>query len=141
MACYAPLATGLGFGQLLRSRTNKQTYREHMKQTLTTSEAAHLLMQDENANWSYRGAHALIEHLEQLEDDCGMEIEFDRVAIRCDWSEYGSAIEAAENYGWEWEGDTDADADEKEVTALDWLEQQTTVVQVCESSSIIIQRF
>lgn len=112
-----------------------------MKKTLTTSQAAHLLMQDENARWSYKGAHALIEHLEQLEEDCGMEVEFDRVALRCDWHEYASIFEAAEDYGWEWEGGEDADEDEKEVAALDWLEQQTTVVQVCGSSSIIIQRF
>lgn len=82
-----------------------------------------------------------MEHLEQLEEDCGMDIEFDRVALRCDWHEYRSAIEAAEDYGWEWEGAEDVDEDEKEVAALDWLEQQTTVVQVCGSSSIIIQRF
>ena len=38
-----------------------------MKTTLNTSEAASLLMADENADWTRAGAYALIEHLEQLE--------------------------------------------------------------------------
>ena len=59
-----------------------------MKTTLNTSEAASLLMADENADWTRAGAYALIEHLEQLEEDCGItEFEFDRVALRCDYSE------------------------------------------------------
>ncbi len=91
-----------------------------MKQTLTTSEAAHLLMQDENAKWSRTGAYALIEHLEQLEEDCGDEIEFDRVAIRCDWSEYESAIEAADDiYGEEFG---------EESEAFEWLRERADVI-------------
>lgn len=61
-----------------------------MKLTLSTSHAADLLRQDENANWSYAGATALVEYLEELESDTGEEIEFDTVAIRCDYSQYAS---------------------------------------------------
>ena len=61
-----------------------------MKNTLNTSEAASLLMADENAAWSMAGAFALVEYLEQIEDDCDTEIEFDRVAIRCEYSEHES---------------------------------------------------
>lgn len=103
-----------------------------MKQTLTTSQAAHLLMQDEYAKWSCKGAHALIEHLEQLEEDCGVDIEFDRVAIRCDWREYASIFDAAEDFGWEWEGAEDAgDA------AWDWLRERTQVVEF--DGGVIVQ--
>ena len=69
-----------------------------MKQTLTTHEAAHQLRQDENANWSFSGALALIEYLEQYEDDAEIELEFDRVAIRCDFSEYASLQDWAKEY-------------------------------------------
>lgn len=101
-----------------------------MKQTLTTSQAAHLLLQDENARWSYAGAYALIEHLEQLEDNCGMEIEFDRVAFRCDWHEYGSAIEAAEDRYSEEFGEESA--------AMEWLRERTQVVEF--DGGVIVQR-
>ena len=35
------------------------------------------------------------EHLEQIEEDCGTEIEFDRVALRCEYSEHESLQEWA----------------------------------------------
>jgi len=69
-----------------------------MKNTPNTSEAASLLMADDNAAWSMAGAFALIEHLEQIEEDCGAEIEFDRVAIRCEYSEHESLQEWARYY-------------------------------------------
>lgn len=101
-----------------------------MKQTLTTSQAAFLLWQDESANWSRAGAHALVEHLEQIEEDCGAEIEFDRVAFRCDWHEYGSAIEAVE--------DTYSEAPfETEDDALEWLRERTQVIEF--DGGVIVQ--
>jgi hypothetical protein len=64
-----------------------------MKTTLSTTEAAHRLIDDNNANWSYAGAVALVEYLEELEEDIGEEIEFCPVAIRCDYSEYSDLQE------------------------------------------------
>jgi hypothetical protein len=64
-----------------------------MKTTLSTTEAAHRLINDNNANWSYAGAYALVEHLEELEEDIGDEIEFCECAIRCDYSEYSDLQE------------------------------------------------
>ena len=69
-----------------------------MKNTLNTSEAASLLMADDNAAWSMAGAFALVEYLEQVEEDCGTEIEFDRVALRCEYSEHESLQEWARYY-------------------------------------------
>ena len=69
-----------------------------MKNTLNTSEAASLLMADENAAWSMAGAFALVEYLEQIEEDCDTEIEFDNVAIRCEYSEFSSLLKCAEYY-------------------------------------------
>ena len=40
-----------------------------MKTTLTTSQAADILLNDKNAGWSYRGARALAEYLEEMEEE------------------------------------------------------------------------
>lgn len=61
-----------------------------MKTTLSTSQAAEILINDDYANWSHAGAHALVRHLEELEESTGEELQFDPVAIRCDFSEYES---------------------------------------------------
>ncbi len=108
-----------------------------MKQTLTTNQAANLLMADQCAGWSYAGARALVEHLESIEDDTGEEIEFDAVALRCDYSEYESALEAAEEYGFE--PDEDADSEDGEEAAAEWLGDRTTVIEF--SGGVIVQRF
>ena len=69
-----------------------------MKITLSTTEAIDILRSDEYANWSYDGAKALVEWLERYEDETGEEYELDRVALRCDFSEYESLIEWASNH-------------------------------------------
>ena len=108
-----------------------------MKETLTTHEIAHKLRQDENAGWSYDGALALAEYLEELESDSGQEMEFDRVAIRCDFSEYASATEAASDYGWE--PVEDNDEDQNETAALGFLHGSTTVIEF--DGGIIVRNF
>jgi hypothetical protein len=73
-----------------------------MKTTLTTSRAAEILANDENSSFSRLGAYALVEYLEEYEESTGEEMEFDSVAIRCDYSEYESLQEWGEDYfgGW-----------------------------------------
>jgi len=66
-----------------------------MKITLNTSDIAHALKSDKNAAWSWNGAKALAEYLEQLEEDTGEEMEMDVCAISCDFSEYASLEEWA----------------------------------------------
>lgn len=66
-----------------------------MKTTLSTTEAAHRLIDDENANWTRAGAFALVEYLEELEEDIGEEINFCPVSLRCDFSQYSSLEEWA----------------------------------------------
>ena len=93
-----------------------------MKETLTTHEIACKLREDENAAWSFDGALALAEYLEELEADTGTEMEFDRVAIRCDFSEHESLQEWAKDYfgtdrngkGWRHHLDISEDDEEDE---------------------------
>ena len=51
------------------------------------------------ANFSIDGAASLFESLEDIEHETGSEIEFDPVAIRCEFCEYRSTAEAAEDMG------------------------------------------
>lgn len=53
-----------------------------------------------------------MEYLEQLEEDTGEEMEFDAVAIRCDWSEHASLEEWAEGYGYKPDGETEEEREE-----------------------------
>jgi len=69
-----------------------------MKKTLSTYEVADSLCNDEFANWSHAGAFALAEYLEELEADCGQEMELDTVAIRCDFAEHSSLQDWAIEY-------------------------------------------
>lgn len=109
-----------------------------MKQTLSTSQAAHELLRDSNAAWTRAGAFALVEHLEELEEDTGETIEFCPVAIRCDYSEHASALEAAMEQGFKSEeNNTDEEALQSE--ALEWLIDRTQVIQF--EGGVIIQNF
>ena len=85
---------------------------ETMKDTLTANRAAHILLQDDNAAWSYSGARALCEYLEQKEEDSGEEEEFCPVAIRCDFSEFESLEDWAKDYFSDWIVDLDIDVNE-----------------------------
>ena len=69
-----------------------------MINTLTTNQAVTELLKDDNANWSYEGATALVEWIEDFEENQGEPIEFDPVALRCDFSEY-TATDLVEAYG------------------------------------------
>lgn len=113
-----------------------------MKATLSTSQAADLLKADTNASWSRSGALALVEYLEELESDTETEIEFDAVAIRCDYSEHDSALQAAIEQGFEPNpnlGEEDQSEEDKEADALSWLQDQTQVIEF--EGGVIIARF
>lgn len=94
-----------------------------MKKTLTTSEIADELFNGGQNGFSYAGARALAEYLEEMERDTGEEVELDAVAIRCDFAEheslaawrkdyFGSLEDAADRCGFDFDCDED-EADEK----------------------------
>ena len=117
-----------------------------MIRTLTTTEAADLLLRDENAAWSRGGAYALIEYLEEHEEESAP-MEFDRVGIRCDFSEYESIVEAARQYGCDYtsnmynDDDTENENCLEETIAycLEWLQDRTQVIQF--DGGVIIQDY
>ena len=103
-----------------------------MKITLNTSEAASLLMADDNAAWSMAGAFALVEYLEQIEEDCGTEVEFDRVAIRCEYSEHESLQEWARCY-------YDNEEEEQDEKIRDFIHEHGQLVEF--DGGIIVSEF
>jgi hypothetical protein len=96
-----------------------------MKTTLSTYAVADLLLADNNANWSQAGALALACYLEEIESDTGEEMEFDAVAIRCDFSEYKDLGTWAEDY---FSGDEKAGADamglELDMDGESWIQSE-----------------
>ena len=116
-----------------------------MKLNLSISNAADLLIRDEYAGWSYHGAYALCEYLEQLEDDIGEDIEFCPVAIRCDFSEYDSIEEAITELcgdpaeiDEEWTPENIATGDHDEDMQMH-LQELTTVIPF--NGGVIVQSF
>ena len=78
--------------------------------------------------FSRAGLCALFAYLEELERDLGEEIEFDPIGLCCDWTEYDSATEACAAYG---------HAEEDPEKALEWLRDQTQVVEAGESVLVL----
>ena len=99
-----------------------------MKALLNTYEIADALQN--YSQMSRGGAFALAEYLEEYEESTGEELALDPVAIRCEFSEYESAIEAAAQYTSEFT---------TEEAALEYLEDHTSVITY--DGGVIIQDF
>ena len=73
---------------------------------------------------------ALFDYLEDYEDSCGVEIELDPIGLCCEFAEHSSAIVASKEYGQSFETESEA---------LDWLREQTQVVEF--NGGVVIQQF
>jgi len=83
-------------------------------------------------NFSYDGRVALFKYLEQYEVDCGTEIDFDPVAIRCDFTEWDNLEQIVAYYDEMQMIDTN---EEK----LEWLQDRTQAIEF--ETGIILQDF
>lgn len=109
-----------------------------MKYSLTTNQAIDIMMHDECAKWTRAGARALVEYLEQLEEDTGEDIEMDLVALRCDWSEYTSFDEWAEEFGCD-VGRGITDDDEREYAIRRYIQERGQLIDFFDG--IIVSNF
>ncbi len=82
-------------------------------------------------SFSYGGACALFDYIEDLESNLQDEIIFDPVAIRCEFSEYESALEAINEYM-----PRECFTEER---AAEWLQDRTIVIPF--HGGVIIQNF
>ena len=95
--------------------------------------------------FSREALEALFNYLEEYEQDTGEDIELDVIGLCCDFTEYGTAVKAAADYGFaselEAEDYEDAESyeDAKEEEALDWLRDRTKVISF--DDGLIIQNF
>ena len=70
-----------------------------MKKTITHDAAIEELYQGGALGFSYAGAEALVNRIEDYEDDSGIEFELDPVALSTQFTEY-SAEELIDEYGY-----------------------------------------
>lgn len=92
-------------------------------------------------SFTYEGLTALFDYFEEYERDIndGEEINFDMVAIACEYSEHESALECAKEYGFELpDGNHNSDT-ENEEKAIEWLEDRTQVIPF--EKGIIVAQF
>ena len=78
-------------------------------------------------NFSYEGLHSLFDYLEQFEEDMGKEMEFDPVAICCEYSEYENLEEIKKNYDC--------------IENYEDLENNTSIIEIENTNRLIIQDF
>lgn len=103
-----------------------------MKTTLNTSQAADMLMEFEafgTCEDAYKLCYLMAEYLERLEEDRGVEIDLDPVAIRCEYRAI-TLDEVAEQY----------DICE-ETDPLEYLLDNTTAIETDFEDIYIIQEF
>ena len=80
-------------------------------------------------NFSYDGLNSLFDYFEELEEDMGQEIDFDPIAICCEYSEYENLNEIKENYS------------SVEINNIDDLRYHTSVIEIENTDRLIIQDF
>jgi hypothetical protein len=80
--------------------------------------------------FSVNARRALFAHFEAFEEDTGTEVTLDPIGLCCEFAEHSSAIVASKEYGQNFETESEA---------LDWLREQTQVVEF--EGGIVIQLF
>ena len=101
----------------MKEYVNKYTFRNRFRSS------------DNYANkFSTKGLDALFEYIEEYEDDCGEEIEFDMIGICCDYSEYDSLDDFNADYSYLYK-------------TLDDIREQTTVIEIPDTERFIIGVF
>ena len=99
-----------------------------MKDTISIYRFQNWFQEHRPNNFSRTGQVALFDYLEQYEEDTGEEIEFDPIALCCEYTEYDNLGEFHQNYNPEEYPDKDAIMD------------YTQLIEVGEAS-FIIQNF
>ncbi len=90
-----------------------------MKETVTESAFVNAFDEANRANNFSRAARrAMFEYFEEYEEDCGVEMDFDVIAICCEWSHYDTLQECLDQYD--------------NINTLEDLRDHTTVIKVTE---------
>ena len=100
-----------------------------MKDTITQFQFCDWFQQNRPNNFTYEGSKALFHYLEDLEDSMGEEINFDPIALCCEYDEYDNLKECLKAYS------------NLGLKTIDDLRDYTQVIEVDGLDSIIIQAF
>ena len=123
-----------------QSTSNKTS--KDMKITVTESMFCEQFKRVRPEQFSNAALEALFAYYEEIEQGSGDEMEFDVVAICCDWTEYDSALEAAESYGFKPKDASDDErADTNERAALEFLTDETTVLELGEGNGVVVLNY
>jgi hypothetical protein len=100
-----------------------------MKDTMTVFSFCEWFRQSENRKnqFSFDGLKALYDYLINLENDTGIEMEFDPVELCCNYSEYENFEELQNNYG--------------DFKNFEDLENETSVIKIPNTKRFIIQNY
>ena len=104
-----------------------------MKDTINYDGFVSGLLQVRPDNFTISGLRTLYDYFEQLEQDIGEQIEFDPIAICCEFAEYDSFTDLVADY---WR----TIPHYRQVT-IDYFEEQTTVLPIEGTEGFIIQQF
>jgi len=98
-----------------------------MIQTINFSQFCDGFPESYRHNFSYKGKRALFDHLENYEEETGEQVEFDPIALCCDYSEYDSFEDLQLQY--------------PNIEDIDQLRDRTIVIELEEADGLIIQDF
>jgi len=87
---------------------------------------------DRKDNFSWEGLEVLFNGLEEYEEDTGEELDFDVIALCCDFSEM-TEEEISRSYN--------VNLDESHKDMEDWLSNQTWVVGKTDAGSFVFRQF
>ena len=98
-----------------------------MKMTLNFSEFVDNWPESRKDQFTYEGKKALFEYLEEYEESTGEEIEFDPVALCCEYTEYENLEEVKNSY--------------PDIKTMEDLKDKTQVIEIEGKDSFIIQNY
>ena len=97
-----------------------------MKTTVNFYEFRNWFNQNRPGSFSADGLVALFEYFEQYEANTGKEIDFDPIAIYCEYTEYENIAEFHKDY------------DEETYTELDTISDSTQLIRIDDEGFIIL---
>ena len=95
-----------------------------MKKTMSEHDFTTEMMDIRQGNFSCSGLKKLYDHLTELEESCDFEIEFDAIAICCDYSE-DALLNVLDNYS---------------LDSIEELQENTDVI-IVDSETVIYQNY
>jgi len=97
-------------------------------------------LRGEYFSFTYDATEALYNYYEELSDGLSEPIDFDPVAIRCEWSEYDTLAEAYEQYMGD---DKDLPEEQRRTTdeqQLEYFEDNTQIIEL-DNGHVLVSEF